>query len=56
MTEGTKNVLDGVSAATVVGTLFNWLPNIAALAALIWTCLRIYEWCENRWFKGDKNG
>lgn len=55
MTEHTKTAIDGVSFLAVLGTLFNWLPNIAALAALIWTCIRIYEWLENRFWK-KKNG
>jgi hypothetical protein len=43
LNEGTKHVLDGVSLLTVLGTLVNWLPAVAALLSIIWTLLRIYE-------------
>ena len=42
-TEGTKQVMDAVSVFTVVGTLGNILPPIAALFTIIWTGIRIYE-------------
>ena len=41
--EGTKHVLDGLSLVTVLGTLMDWLPAVAALLSIIWTLLRIYE-------------
>jgi hypothetical protein len=41
--EHTKHLLDGVSVATVMGTLMSWLPAIAALFTIIWTAIRIYE-------------
>lgn len=43
MNDQIKHVADTVSIFTVVGTLAAWLPPLAALASLIWTCLRIYE-------------
>jgi hypothetical protein len=43
LNEGTKHFLDGLSLVTVLGTLMNWLPAIAALLSIIWTLLRIYE-------------
>jgi hypothetical protein len=43
LNEGTKHVLDGLSLITVIGTLMNWLPAVAALLSIIWTLLRIYE-------------
>lgn len=43
MQEGTKQVLDSVSIVTVVGTLAEILPAIAALFTIIWTAVRIYE-------------
>ena len=39
----TKHLIDGVSVATVMGTLMSWLPAIAALFTIIWTVIRIYE-------------
>ena len=41
--ENTKHLIDGVSVATVMGTLMSWLPAIAALFTIIWTVIRIYE-------------
>ena len=42
-TEGTKQVVDAVSVITVVGTIGDVLPPLAALFTLVWTALRIYE-------------
>jgi len=42
-TEGTKQVVDAISVVTVVGTLGDVLPPMAALFTLIWTAIRIYE-------------
>jgi hypothetical protein len=41
--EHTKHLIDGISVATVMGTLMSWLPAIAALFTIIWTVIRIYE-------------
>jgi len=41
--ENTKLVIDGLSIGTIVATLLNQMPNVAALAAFIWTLIRIYE-------------
>jgi hypothetical protein len=38
-----KNVADALSIATVVGTLMEVLPAVAALFTIIWTGIRIYE-------------
>jgi hypothetical protein len=43
LNEGTKHVLDGLSLVTVLGTLMDWLPAVAALFTIIWTGIRIYE-------------
>ena len=42
-TEGTKQVIDAVSVVTVVGTIGDVLPPLAALFTLIWTGIHIYE-------------
>lgn len=42
-TEGVKQVTDVLSVATVVGTLAEVLPAIAALFTIVWTSFRIYE-------------
>lgn len=41
--ESAKNVVDLVSVATVVGTVVDMLPSIAALFTIIWTGIRIWE-------------
>ncbi len=41
--DGLKHFMDGVSVATVLGTLAQILPAIAALVTIIWTTIRIYE-------------
>ena len=43
MSEGAKHVGDGLSIITVVGTLAQVLPSIAALFTIVWTSIRIYE-------------
>lgn len=42
-TEGTKQAIDAVSVLTVVGTLSDILPPMAALITIVWTAIRIYE-------------
>ena len=42
-TESTKQIVDAVSVFTVVGTLGDMLPPMAALFTIIWTGIRIYE-------------
>ena len=41
--EPTKQVMDTVSVFTVVGTLGELLPPMAALVTIVWTGIRIYE-------------
>jgi hypothetical protein len=43
MSESAKHVGDAVSIVTVVGTLAQILPSIAAIFTIIWTSIRIYE-------------
>jgi len=42
-TESTKTLVDGLSVVTVVGTIGEMLPPMAALFTLVWTAIRIYE-------------
>lgn len=42
-TEATKHAVDAVSVVTVIGTLAEILPAVAALFTIIWTSFRIYE-------------
>ena len=41
--ETAKTVADALSIVTVVGTLMELLPAVAALFTIVWTALRIYE-------------
>jgi hypothetical protein len=41
--ETAKHVVDAISVATVIGTLAQVLPAIAAAFTIIWTTIRIYE-------------
>jgi hypothetical protein len=41
--EAVKQVADGVSIITVVGTLAGILPAVAAIFTIVWTGIRIYE-------------
>ncbi len=43
ISEGTKHLIDAASIATVLGTLVEMLPSVAALFTIVWTCIRIYE-------------
>ena len=42
-TESTKTLVDGLSVVTVIGTIGDVLPPLAALFTIVWTALRIYE-------------
>jgi hypothetical protein len=41
--ESIKPLVDVLSIATVVGTLADMLPSVAAIFTIIWTSLRIWE-------------
>lgn len=41
--EQIKHFADGLSVLTVVGTLTEMLPSIAALFTIVWTGIRIWE-------------
>lgn len=43
MSEPAKHVVDAASLVTVLGTLMQILPAIAALFTIVWTAIRIYE-------------
>ena len=38
-----KHVVDALSIITVLGTLADMLPSVAALFTIVWTGLRIWE-------------
>jgi hypothetical protein len=41
--ETAKSAVDAISVMTVVGTLMDTLPAVAALFTIIWTAIRIWE-------------
>ena len=58
MTETThetgKMILDALSVVTVIGTLVDMLPSIAAVFTIVWTGIRIYETDTVQKFLGKK--
>jgi len=59
--ETVKYVIDGVSFLTVVGTLAEALPAVAAVFTIVWTAIRIWEtktvqgWLSNKKAKDAVN-
>ena len=43
MSDSSKHLVDALSVATVLGTLADMLPSIAAIFTIVWTAIRIYE-------------
>ncbi len=43
ISESTKHVVDALSVVTVLGTLVEMLPSIAAVFTIVWTSIRIWE-------------
>jgi hypothetical protein len=43
LSEGTKHAVDAISVVTVVGTLMEFLPAVAAIFTIVWTGIRIWE-------------
>lgn len=54
--EGVKAAADLLSIATLVGSLVNLLPALAAILTIIWTAIRIYETETVRGLLGKKKG
>jgi hypothetical protein len=54
--ETTKYMIDALSIATVLGTIMNWLPAVAAVFTIIWTTIRIYETKTVQGWLGKNNG
>lgn len=54
--ETLKYIADGLSVVTVIGTLINVLPSVAAIFTIIWTGIRIYETDTVQRWLGKKPG
>ena len=53
--ENTKYMIDALSLVTVLGTIMNWLPSVAAVFTIIWTAIRIYETKTVQGWLGKRN-
>lgn len=56
LSESVKHVVDALSVVTVLGTLVDMLPSIAALFTIIWTGIRIWETDTVRGLTGRRGG
>jgi FtsH-binding integral membrane protein len=54
--ESVKHVIDALSVVTVLGTLSEMLPSIAALFTIVWTGIRIFETDTVQRMLGRKGG
>jgi hypothetical protein len=54
--ESTKNLIDGLSLVTVIGTLMDMLPSVSALLSIVWVGIRIYETETVQKMLGRKGG
>lgn len=54
--ETVKHAVDALSIVTVVGTLVDMLPSIAAIFTIIWTVIRIIETDTVQGLIGRKGG
>ena len=41
--DGIKVIMDAASVGGILGTLLGAIPHFAALASLVWFCIRIYQ-------------
>ncbi len=57
LSESSKHIVDALSVVTVLGTLTDMLPSIAAVFTIVWTSIRIWETATVRSWTGrsDKN-
>jgi hypothetical protein len=55
-TETAKHVVDALSILTVIGTLADMLPSVAAIFTIVWTALRIWEMETVRGWTGRTGG
>lgn len=53
--ETTKQLIDIASLATVVGTLADMLPAIAAIFSIVWSAIRIWETDTVKGWTGRKS-
>ncbi|MDO5647362.1 hypothetical protein [Paracoccus sp. (in: a-proteobacteria)] len=56
MKEALQDAGDATAILVVVGSVSHILPPVAALLAIIWTIIRIFEWVRFRIFKITEGG
>lgn len=56
ISETTKHIVDALSVVTVLGTLIDMLPSIAAVFTIVWTGIRIWETDTVRGWTGRAGG
>ena len=54
LSESSKHIVDALSVVTVLGTLTDMLPSIAAVFTIVWTSIRIWETATVRSWTGRK--
>ena len=54
LSESSKHIVDALSVVTVLGTLTEMLPSIAAVFTIVWTSIRIWETTTVRSWTGRK--
>ena len=54
--ETLKHVVDALSFMTVLGTIVDMLPAVAAVFTIVWTAIRIYETETMQRWMGKNNG
>ncbi len=54
--ETLKHVVDALSFMTVLGTIVDMLPAVAAVFTIVWTGIRIYETETVQRWMGKNNG
>lgn len=47
--QGMKHAVDGLGAAVVVTALLGYMPQIAALFAVIWYCIQMFDNFKKKW-------
>ena len=55
LSESSKHIVDALSVVTVLGTLVEMLPSIAAVFTIVWTSIRIWETDTVRNWTGRSN-
>jgi len=55
ISEPTKHIVDALSIMTVLGTLMDYLPAVAALLSIVWSLIRIYESKTVQGWLGNKD-